>query len=43
MARPKKPARKLTDAEVVKKLFPPEVRKEAKKTAKESQKRSSGS
>jgi hypothetical protein len=41
MARPKKKARKLTDGEVLKKLFPPEVRKEARKTAKQSRKSSS--
>lgn len=39
MARPRKPPAELTDAEVLRKLFPPAVRKEARKTAKEATKK----
>jgi hypothetical protein len=38
MPRRKKPARELTDEDVMKKLFPKKVREEAKKTALESRK-----
>lgn len=41
MPRKKKPARELTDADVMKKLFPKKIRDEAKKTALESRKSSS--
>ena len=39
MGRPRKPPRDLTTDEALKKLFPPEVRREAKKTAKEAEKK----
>jgi hypothetical protein len=39
MGRPRKPPTELTDAEVLKKLFPPKVRREAKKQAREAEKR----
>ncbi len=39
MGRPRKPAAELTDKEVLRKLFPPPVRKEARKTAKEATKK----
>jgi hypothetical protein len=39
VGRPRKPPRELTDAEVLKKLFPPEVRKKAKKEAREAEKK----
>jgi hypothetical protein len=41
MPRRKKKARELTDADVMKKLFPKKVRESAKKTAQESRKASS--
>ncbi len=41
MARPKKKSRDLTDKELLKKLFPKEVRDDAKKTAQESRKKPS--
>jgi len=37
MGRPRKPPRDFTTDEALRKLFPPEVRKEAKKTAKEAE------
>lgn len=42
MARPRKPPAELTDKEVLRKLFPPAVRKEARKTAKEATKKATG-
>ena len=39
MARPRKPASELTTDEAFKKLFPPEVRREAKKTVREAEKK----
>ncbi|MGZ4301026.1 MAG: hypothetical protein ACXVR9_02660 [Gaiellaceae bacterium] len=39
MGRPRKPPSELTDQEVLRKLFPPPVRKEAKKTAKNAEKK----
>ena len=36
MGRPRKPPSELTDQEVLRKLFPPPVRKEARKTAKKA-------
>jgi hypothetical protein len=36
MGRPRKPPSELTDKEVLRKLFPVPVRKEARKTAKEA-------
>jgi hypothetical protein len=41
MPRRKKPARELTDEDVMKKLFPKKVREAAKQTALESQKKDS--
>jgi hypothetical protein len=38
LARPRKPPREFTTDEALRKLFPPEVRREAKKTARESEK-----
>jgi hypothetical protein len=40
MPRKKKPARELTDEDVMKKLFPKKVRESAKKTALDSRKSS---
>jgi hypothetical protein len=40
MGRPRKPPRDWTTEEAMKKLFPPEVRREAKKTARSSEKKS---
>jgi hypothetical protein len=39
MGRPRKPPRDFTTEEALRKLFPPEVRKEAKKTARKAEKR----
>jgi hypothetical protein len=39
MGRPRKPASDLTNEEVLKKLFPPSVRKNARKEAKEATKK----
>jgi len=39
MGRPRKPPRDFTTEEALRKLFPPEVRKEAKKTAREAEKK----
>jgi hypothetical protein len=39
MGRPRKPPSELTDKEVLRKLFPVPVRKEARKTAKEAEKK----
>jgi hypothetical protein len=39
MGRPRKPPRDFTTDEALRKLFPPEVRKEAKKQAREAEKR----
>jgi hypothetical protein len=39
MGRPRKPPSELTDQEVLRKLFPPPVRKEARKTAKNAEKK----
>ena len=39
MGRPRKPPSELTDQEVLRKLFPPPVRKKARKTAKEAEKK----
>ena len=39
MGRPRKPPRDFTTDEALRKLFPPEVRREAKKTAKEAEKK----
>lgn len=41
MPRRKKPARELTDEDVMKKLFPKKVREAAKQTALESRKKDS--
>jgi hypothetical protein len=41
MPRRKKKARELTDQDVLKKLFPKQVREEVKKTASESRKEKS--
>jgi hypothetical protein len=40
MGRPRKPPSELTTKEALQKLFPPEVRKEARKTAKDAGKKS---
>jgi hypothetical protein len=37
MGRPRKPVSELTTEQVVKKLFPPKVVREAKKTAREAE------
>lgn len=41
MPRKKKPAREMTDEDVMRKLFPKKVRDEAKKTALDSRKKDS--